>query len=58
MAGSALWVVVLVPAGYFFGNIPFIHQHLNIIVLMSVFVGVGLTLIGSLWKLSRKLLAR
>lgn len=58
MAGSALWVVVLVPAGYFFGNIPFIHQHLNIIVLMSVFVGVGLTLIGSLWKLSKKLLAR
>jgi len=58
MVGSALWVVVLLPAGYFFGNIPFIHQHLNIIVLMSVFVGVGLTVIGSLWKLSRKLLTR
>jgi membrane-associated protein len=57
IAGAALWVLVLVPAGYFFGNIPFIHQHLNVIVLLSVFIGVGLTLIGSLWKLSRKLLA-
>jgi membrane-associated protein len=54
--GAALWVLVLVPAGYLFGNIPFIHEHLNVIVLMSVFVGVGLTLMGSLWKLSRKLL--
>jgi len=55
LAGAALWV--LVPAGFLFGNIPFIHEHLNVIVLISVFVGVGLTLIGSLWKLSRKLLA-
>lgn len=58
MAGAALWVVVLLPAGYFFGNIPFIHQHLNVIVLLSVFIGLGLTSIGGLWKLSRKLLTR
>jgi membrane-associated protein len=56
ICGAALWVLVLIPTGYFFGNIPFIHEHLNVIVLLSVFVGVGLTLVGSMWKLSRKFL--
>jgi len=55
-AGAALWVLVLIPAGYFFGNIPFIHEHLNVIVMLSIIVGLGFTLAGSLWKLSRKLL--
>jgi membrane-associated protein len=36
VTGAALWVFVLVIAGYFFGNIPIIRQNLNVIVLVGI----------------------
>jgi membrane-associated protein len=36
ITGAALWVLGLVIAGYFFGNIPIIRQNLNVIVLVGV----------------------
>jgi len=36
ITGAALWVLGLVIAGYFFGNIPIIRQNLNMIVLVGV----------------------
>ena len=36
IVGAALWVIGLVAAGYFFGNIPVIRQNLNVIVLIGV----------------------
>ena len=36
ITGAALWVYGLVIAGYFFGNIPVIRDHLNTIVLIGV----------------------
>jgi len=36
IVGAALWVIGLVAAGYFFGNIPVICQNLNVIVLIGV----------------------
>lgn len=40
VAGALLWVVVLVAAGYFFGNIPVIRDHLNTIVLIGLAAAV------------------
>ncbi len=54
VAGAAIWVVSLVAGGYFFGNIPFIRQHLNAIVLMGIGAGVGSLMVAGLWKLFQK----
>lgn len=53
-AGGAIWVISLVGGGYFFGNIPFIRQHLNDIVLLGIGVGVGSLVLSSLWKFFTK----
>jgi membrane-associated protein len=41
VAGALLWVIGLVMAGYFFGNIPIIRDHLNTIVLIGVAAAAG-----------------
>ena len=43
----------LVFAGYFFGNLPFIKQYLNLIVLAGIGAAVVPLLLGGLWKLVR-----
>jgi membrane-associated protein len=57
-AGIALWVLTLVPAGYFFGHIPFIREHLNTIVLTGAAIGVGALLMSASWRLARGLFAK
>jgi membrane-associated protein len=52
-AGAAIWVLTLTSLGYFFGNIPFIRQHLNTIVLLGVGFGVGVPLIHSLFRYTK-----
>lgn len=54
IVGVTAWVVTLVPSGYFFGNIPVIRDHLNIIVLLGVGLGVGIPMLGWLWKHSKR----
>jgi membrane-associated protein len=39
--GAVIWVLVCVLAGYFFGNIPIIKNHLGLVTLM----GLGLVII-------------
>ncbi|KIF81281.1 VTT domain-containing protein [Noviherbaspirillum autotrophicum] len=56
IAGAALWVVGLVAAGFFFGNIPVIRDHLNTIVLIGVGAAVIPLALGGLWKMGRKIL--
>lgn len=50
IVGAAVWVVSLTVAGYFFGNLPFIRDNLNVIVI----VGVGAAAVpvagAALWK--------
>ncbi len=55
VGGALLWVGGLVTAGYFFGNIPVIRDHLNTIVLIGVGAAVGPLLLGALWKGGRRL---
>ena len=50
VAGAALWAVILVTSGYFFGSIPLIHDHLSAIVLIGIIAGVGALLISSAWR--------
>lgn len=52
--GAILWVVGLVAAGYFFGNIPLIRDHLNTIVLVGVGAAVVPLALGGIWKLLRR----
>ncbi len=49
-AGAALWVAVLVPAGYWFGNIPVVHEHLTTLVLTGIALGTGSLLATTLWR--------
>jgi membrane-associated protein len=49
--GALFWVLLLVLLGYFFGNIPFIRQYLNVIVLVGVGAAVVPVALGALWKL-------
>jgi len=56
IAGALMWVVGLVAAGYFFGNIPFIKDHLNTIVLAGLaaaIVPVALAAVVRLWRARR-----
>jgi membrane-associated protein len=58
VTGAVLWVGGLVMAGYFFGNIPIIRDHLNTIVLIGVGAAVVPVLLGAGWKFWRKLSGR
>jgi membrane-associated protein len=56
--GAALWVAGLVIAGYFFGNLPFVRQYLNVIVLVGVAAAVVPVAFGALFKLMQRKSAR
>jgi len=55
ITGALIWVVGLVSAGYFFGNIPIIRDHLNTIVLIGVGAAVVPVALGGLWKFYKKM---
>jgi membrane-associated protein len=55
ITGAILWVVSLVSAGYFFGNIPIVRDHLNTIVLVGVGAAVLPLALAALWKGVQKL---
>ena len=54
IVGALAWVVGLVTAGYFFGNISFIRDHLNTIVLLGIGAAVVPLMLGGLWKFYKK----
>jgi membrane-associated protein len=56
VTGALLWVISLTVAGYFFGNIPVVRDHLTAIVLFGVGVAVVPVLLGAAWKFGRKML--
>jgi membrane-associated protein len=55
VSGALLWVLGLVSAGYFFGHIPLIRDHLNAIVLVGVAAAIVPLMLGGLWKLAKKM---
>ncbi len=54
IAGALIWVLLLVLLGFFFGNIPFIRQYLNVIVLLGIGAAIIPLVLGGLWKMVRK----
>jgi membrane-associated protein len=40
VAGGILWVVSVLLAGYFFGQIPFVDKHFELVVVAIVFISV------------------
>ena len=38
MTGGALWVIGLILVGYLFGNIPFVKQHLDMIIWTMILI--------------------
>ena len=50
--GGTLWVVGIVTVGYFFGNLPWVKQHLDKIIWALIFVPGLLVLVGS-WRARR-----
>ena len=58
VTGAALWVTSLVTAGYFFGNIPVVRDHLTEIVLVGVSAAIVPLALGGLYKFGRKVLSR
>jgi membrane-associated protein len=58
LTGAVLWVFSLVTAGYFFGNIPVVRDHLTAIVLVGVGAAVVPLALGGLYKVSRRMMNR
>ncbi len=58
VAGAFAWVVVLVMAGYFFGNIPLIRDHLNVIVLVGVAAAAGPVALAAAAKFVKRMRLR
>ncbi|MRW92671.1 hypothetical protein GJ699_21975 [Duganella sp. FT80W] len=56
--GAILWVALLTTAGYFFGNMPIVRDHLTEIVLVGVGVAVVPMAVGGVYKLTRRLQRR
>ena len=54
VGGAALWVVLIVSLGYFFGNVPIFHDHLNTIVLIGTAAAVVPVLLSALIRFLRK----
>jgi membrane-associated protein len=53
VTGGALWVGGIITIGYFFGNLPFVKQHLDKIIWAMIFIPGLFVLIGA-WKARRK----
>lgn len=52
VAGALLWVVGITLAGYLFGNIPFVKQHLDKIIWAMIIIPGLIALVGG-WRARR-----
>jgi membrane-associated protein len=49
-AGAAIWVGVLAVGGYFFGNLPLIHDHFNAILFGGIGLVAVVLIVGGVWR--------
>ena len=50
--GALIWVLGIATAGYFFGNLPFVRQHLDKIIWALIFIPGLIALFGA-WRAGR-----
>jgi membrane-associated protein len=48
--GTTIWIVSLMLAGYFFGEIPFVRQHMATIVLSGLAIGLSCIVVGAMFS--------
>lgn len=53
VAGGTLWVVGIITVGYFFGNFPFVKEHLDKIIWAIILIP-GLVIMLGAWKSRRR----
>ena len=53
VSGGALWVVGIITIGYFFGNFPWVKQHLDKIIWAMILIPGILVLFGA-WRSRRR----
>ena len=53
VVGAVIWVVGLCGAGYLFGNLPWVQQHLSHII-WALIVGPGLLAVAGAWRARRQ----
>jgi membrane-associated protein len=58
VTGAVAWVALLVTGGYFFGNMPWVRDHLTAIVLIGVGAAVVPLALGGLYKFGRRMISR
>jgi membrane-associated protein len=56
VVGALLWVVLLVPAGYFFANVTFVKENFSLVILAIIFLSI-LPAIIEFWRERRRLAA-
>jgi membrane-associated protein len=56
--GALLWVVGLLVFGYLFGNLPWVRQNLNTLVLLGIVAAILPIVLGGLWQFYRKFLSK
>jgi membrane-associated protein len=52
VVGGFLWVALILPAGWFFGNIPIVKRNFELVVIGIIFVSV-LPMVYEIWKARR-----
>ncbi|MEM5294577.1 VTT domain-containing protein [Burkholderia sp. JPY481] len=58
-AGAALWIVSLIAAGYLFGNVPVVREHLSSLVLLGLALGGAMLAGAAVWRFfNRRMRAR
>jgi membrane-associated protein len=49
VVGAFFWVVTIVPAGWFFGNMPVVKENFELVVVGIIVVSV-LPMVYEIWK--------
>lgn len=51
--GAVLWIGLILPCGWFFGNLPFVKKNFELVVLGIIFVSI-LPMIIEIWRARRQ----